>query len=171
MGCSAGGNLSIALIRYILDNPGVLPLPSALVALHPWCDLANSFEGQYDSSAYTCHATDHADSMFHGPIGYAIKAFAGKHDLKTNIYTSPASRHLEGKVSFKGFPRTFMNAGGGERLRDPTRLLRDRFIKDLGEENVTYVEPADVPHMYTAFFFMEPERSNTLTQIDEWIGH
>jgi acetyl esterase/lipase len=171
MGASAGGHLAIALTRYILDNPGVLPLPSALVALHPWGDLSNSFEGQYDSSAYTNHATDHADSMFYGPIGYATKAFIGPHDAKTNVYLAPASRYLEGKVSFKGFPRTFMNAGGKERLRDPTRLLRDRFIKDLGEENVTYIEPAEAGHMYTVFPFMEPERSDTLNQIDEWIGH
>ena len=171
MGCSAGGHLSITLIRYILDNPGVLPLPSALVLLHPWGDLSNSLEGQYDSSAYTNHATDHADSMFHGPIGYATKAFIGPHDAKTNVYLAPASRYLEGKVSFKGFPRTFMSAGGKERLRDPTRLLRDRFIKDLGKENVTYVEPAETAHMYTALPFMEPERSDTLKQIDEWIGH
>ena len=171
MGSSAGGHLAITLIRYILDNPGVLSLPSALVALHPWGDLSNSFEGQYDSSAYTNHATDHADSMFHGSLGYATKAFVGPHDAKTNVYLAPASRYLEDKVSFKGFPRTFMNAGGRERLRDPTRLLRDRFIKDLGEENVTYVEPAEAAHMYTALPFMEPERSDTLKQIDEWIGH
>jgi len=169
MGCSAGGHLGICLIRYILDNPGILPLPSALVALHPWADLSGSFEGQYDSSAYTNHATDHADSMFYGAPEYAMNAFVGPHDPKTNIYISPASRHLEGKVSFKGFPRTFMNAGGRERLRDPTRVLRDRFIKDLGEGNVTYVEPPEVAHMYTALTFMEPERGLTLRQIDEWI--
>lgn len=170
MGCSAGGHLSISLIRYILDNPGILPLPSALIALHPWCDLANSLEGEYDSSAYTNYATDHADSMFYGCIEYATKAFVGPHDAMTNVYISPGSRYLEGKVSFKGFPRTFMNAGGMERLRDTIRLLRDRFIDDIGEENVTYVEPPEVAHTYTAFPFMEPERSNTLKQIDEWIG-
>lgn len=86
MGCSAGGHLGITLVRYILDNPGVLPLPTALVALHPWCDLSRSFEGQYESSAYTNHATDHADSMFYGPIRYAIGAFVGPHDAKTNVY-------------------------------------------------------------------------------------
>jgi len=171
MGCSAGAHLAITLIRYILDNPGVLPLPSALVALHPWCDLSNSFEGQYDSSAYTNHATDHADSMFHTTLAYAAKAFTGPHDVQTNVYTAPASRYLEGKVSFKGFPRTFMNAGGRERLRDSIRLLRDRFIRDIGEENVTYVEPAEAAHGYTAFPFMEPERGDTLRQIDGWIGH
>ena len=171
VGSSAGGHLAITLIRYILDNPGVLPLPSALVALHPWGDLSNSFEGQYDSSAYTNYATDHADSIFHGTLGYATRAFVGPHDAKTNVYLAPASRYLEGKVSFEGFPRTFMNAGGRERFRDSTRLLRNRFIKDLGEENVTYVEPAEAVHMYAAFPFMEPERSNTLKQIDEWIGH
>ena len=171
MGCSAGGNLAIALVRYILDNPGVLPLPPAIVALHPWGDLSSSFQGQYDSSAYTNHATDHADSMFYGPIEYAVKAFVGPHDAKTNVYIAPGSQYLEGKVSFKGFPRTFMSAGGKERLRDTIRLLRDRFIKDLGEENVTYIEPAETVHMYTAFPFMEPERSDTFRQIDEWIGN
>ena len=109
--------------------------------------------------------------MFYGPIEYAVKAFVGPHDAKTNVYIAPASRYLEGKVSFKGFPRIFMIAGGKERLRDPTRLLRDRVIKDLGEENVTYIEPAEVTHMCTALPFMEPERSNTLKQVDEWIGH
>jgi acetyl esterase/lipase len=171
MGCSAGGHLSISLTRYLLDNPGVLPPPSGLITLHPWCDLSNSFEGQYDSSAYTNHATDHADTIFHGCLGYATKAFVGPHDAKTNVYISPASQYLEGKVSFKGFPRIFMNAGGKERLRDSIRLLRDRCIKDLGEENVTYVEPAEVVHMYTALPFMEPERGETLKQIDEWIGN
>lgn len=170
MGCSAGGHLAISLVRYILDNPGILPVPSGIIALHPWCDLSNSFQDQYDSSAYTNHATDHADSMFYGCLGYATKAFVGPHDAKTNVYIAPASRYLEGKVSFKGFPRTFMNAGGRERMRDTIRLLRDRFIDDLGEENVTYVEPPEAPHTYTALAFIEPERGDTLKQIDEWIG-
>lgn len=170
MGCSAGGHLSICLARYILDNPGVLPLPSGLIALHPWCDLSDSFQGQYDSSAYTNHATDHADSMFGSCLGYATKAFAGPHDPKTNVYISPASRYLEGKVSFKRFPRMFINAGGRERMRDTIRLLRDRVIEDIGEKNVTYVEPPETAHTYTALPFMEPERSDTLKQIDEWIG-
>ena len=171
MGCSAGGHLAISLARYILDNPGVLPVPSALIALHPLGDMSNSFEGEYESSAYTNHATDHADSMFGGCVGYSTKAFVGPHEAKTNVYLSPASLYLEGKVSFKGFPRVFMNAGGKERMRDMIRVLRDRVVKDIGEKKVTYVEPAEVTHTYTALPFMEPERSDTLKKIDEWIGN
>ena len=41
-GDSCGGNLTVALLRYIAENPGILPQPSAAVLYSPWLDLTSA---------------------------------------------------------------------------------------------------------------------------------
>lgn len=41
-GDSCGGNLVVALLRYIADNPGILPQPSTAVLCSPWLDLTSA---------------------------------------------------------------------------------------------------------------------------------
>lgn len=85
----------------------------------------------------------------------------------TNRYLSPASPHPDLKVSFAGFPRTFIAAGEVEYLLPAIKILRDRMVRDLGEDAVVYFEAVDAPHDYMVFK-LQPETRLTLEAIARW---
>ena len=158
-GDSAGGNLTLALARYLVENSGVTDVllpnpPGGLLLLSPWTDFSDSHDLPGSSSLTNKgdvfeDLTDKA-----GVAYYAKRAFLGPYGLgmaATNRYISPASLHPLAHASFIGFPRTFIQAGGAERLLDQIRTLRDKMVADIGEDNVTYYEGADAIHDYIAF--------------------
>ncbi|KAI0699540.1 Alpha/Beta hydrolase protein [Cytidiella melzeri] len=174
-GDSAGGNLALALARYLLDNQGRTDItipraPAALILNSPWVDLGPE-PSDSSSSIYTNKDTDYLylagpgytflTGNFFGNLGYS----AGY----TNRYISPASQSpCMGPISFKGFPRTFISSGGAEVLRDQIRVLRDRMEDDLGS-NLKYTEASDAWHDFLAFPEVEPERSEVLHLIADWL--
>lgn len=174
-GDSAGGNLAHAVTRYLIEHknvPGVtLPdPPGALVLLSPWVDLSTSHEVP-GSSAETCAPSDYIQPVKRG-IYYAKDAFLGPLGAGAamhNKYVSPASLHPALSVDFKGFPRTFIVAGGAEVLLDQIRTFRDRMAKDLDSENLKYLEAKDGIHDYLVFEWHEPERTDALRQIAKWV--
>lgn len=186
-GDSAGGNLALALIRYLIEHANTainLPSPpSALILLSPWCDLGHSHFGP-DSSASTCVDSDYIyvpDGENFYKHRYVVGAFTGPHGIgaaNTNVYISPASLKLPQKADFSGFPRTFIVAGGAEVLRDQIRTLRDKMVGDLGEGDglskdegkVRYHEAPDGIHDYLVFSWHEPERTETLRLIAKWVA-
>ena len=94
---------------------------------------------------------------------------AGFEGAKTNPYISPAGQTPELQdVSFVGFPRTFITAGGCEEMRDQIRVLADRMTRDLGS-SVVYYEMADAVHAVLALPWFEPERTEALKKIAAWI--
>jgi acetyl esterase/lipase len=181
-GDSAGGNLALALSRFLVEHQMAegdvrLPAPpSAMLLVCPWTDLGQSHNvpgGSY---------VEFVNSDFLVPeiaMTYA-RAFLGPHGMdegEVNIYISPASVHPSMKVSFVGFPRTFILAGGAEILFDQIKTLRDKMVKDLGEDDgtagsgkVTYFEAKDGVHDYPMFWWHEPERGESLKAIGEWIS-
>ncbi|KAF9465001.1 Alpha/Beta hydrolase protein [Collybia nuda] len=176
-GDSAGGNLAHALTRYLIeykDTPGVnLPAPAgALILLSPWMDLSTSHEVP-GSSAETCAPSDYIRPIEKG-IHYAKDAFLGPLGIGAashNKYISPASLHPSMTVDFKGFPRTFIVAGGAEVLLDQIRTFRERMAKDLDDKHLKYVEAEDGIHDYLVFEWHEPERTDTLKQIGKWVDN
>jgi acetyl esterase/lipase len=169
-GDSAGGNLALALTRYLVEYPSAdLPLPGALLLFSPWCDLgtSHSYPG---SSYYTCRESDYIsipDNGFH----YSPIAFTGPFGLgaaEINPYISPASTHISA-ISFANFPKTFISAGAAELLLDSIRTLHKRMAKDMGDANVTYLEAADSVHDFIILGKgQEPERGETLMAIATW---
>ena len=101
-----------------------------------------------------------------------MEAFLGPLGLEgaeTIGYMSPAGQTPVLKhVSFAGFPRTFITAGGCEILRDQIRVLNERLTRDLGKE-VVYHEMPDAVHDVLVFPWFEPERSEALQKIAAWI--
>jgi acetyl esterase/lipase len=89
----------------------------------------------------------------------------------TNPYISPAS--LGVSTHFKGFPRTFIVAGGAERLYHSIISLKTRMVADMGEGcgegQITYYEASDAVHDYLMFSWHEPERTNTFHAISKWL--
>lgn len=175
-GDSAGGNLALALVRYLVENlqtssGTVIPRPpAALMLLSPWVDLHPDMTDR-ESSMHTNAASDLVGALI-PPDGRAVVNFLGPHGTSaawTNPYISPASTHPSmPPVSFAGFPRTFILNGGAEVLRDQIRVLRDRMQACSGV-SVAYAEFQDAWHDFVVWEDFEPERSEALAMIEEWV--
>lgn len=175
-GDSAGGLLAIGLLRYLAET-NILQTPGGFLGLSSTCDISRSHLSNPDSSLLS--APDGIGLLNEGFLGWGLKAFAGSlHESledgpELNPYFGPASIHpaMEDKVSFKGFPRTFLSYGGAERLRDPNRVLGRRMKRDLGEDKVTILESADAIHDFITSVWYEPARSEALLAIGSWVDN
>jgi acetyl esterase/lipase len=179
-GDSAGGNLALALTRYLVEYQSVphidLPAPpNALILLSPWCDVGTSHDAPESSSFLK------SDVLRNSEGDDNKEAFLGPHGLgaaEINRYISPASLHPSITLDFKGFPRTFITAGGAELLLDQIRVLKERMVNDLGEGNgmhegegkVRYYEAKDAVHDCLLFTWHEPEREETFREIAKWVS-
>ncbi|KAG7098676.1 hypothetical protein E1B28_000590 [Marasmius oreades] len=177
-GDSAGGNLAQALTRYLVEyKDAIKPLgpPSALILLSPWVDINHTHHGQ-DSSLIRNLPSDYLgiSAERNHSSGYAGHAFTGPHGLgfaDRNPYISPASLKLgDEDVSFTGFPKTFLAVGGAEVLYDQIHTLKERMVRSLGVGKVRWYVAEDGVHDYVALPIHEPERTETLKAIAEWLA-
>ncbi|KAI0041520.1 alpha/beta-hydrolase [Auriscalpium vulgare] len=170
-GDSAGGDIAYALARYVVVNtlPG-LPAPGAALLLSPTVDWAVTHDGPQSSMVRNTRS-DFVHAIF--TSGYTVRALVGRlppDAVATNAWISPASRRLAAPEGlFAGFPRTCIVAGGAEMTLDPMRTLRDRMVKDMGDEAVVYIEVADSAHDFLTAAWHEPERTNTFKEVGEWL--
>lgn len=183
VGDSAGGNLALALTRYLVENRDTkfetpLPLPPGHIILYsPLTDLSYSHYKPGSSAAFGAWDLI-PDPRSNASFQYAVDAFLGPHGktaAENSRYISPASLlpSMEA-ASFKGFPKTFICSGGAETLLDQIRTLKDRMVDDMGEGDgagqVVYYEALDAVHDYLAIRLWEPERSKTLRRIANWLS-
>lgn len=174
VGDSAGGNLGLALTRYLAEHKGIVPnlpdVPGALVLLSPWADMSGSHSSPA-SSVYKHSASDYIIIPGGPYTPDAPRAFIepfGPDFAKQTPYISPASKYLT-DVSFDGFPRTFITAGDAEVLLDQIRTLQERMKVQLGEEKVVYFEVKDAFHDWLTITLAEPWRSDTLRAISRFV--
>jgi len=167
VGDSAGGNLALALTRYLLSNrveqPKLPKIPGALILHSPWTDVSEQFIDNPDPQSSQALNVDR-DWLAPTNSGFpraCAEAFLGGRPEHVelaywNPYISPASPVFLGltsdsptrTISFKGFPRTFIDNGGFETLCDQTHRLGDAMVEDLGEEMVVYNEVDGATHDY-----------------------
>ncbi|KAG6330017.1 hypothetical protein ID866_9073 [Astraeus odoratus] len=180
-GDSAGGNLALALIRYLRDYQDYHPnlrlprLPAGLLLLSPWADLGRSHEGPNTSLA-NFYSTDYTGSRGVERVSYSKRAFLGPFGFglaERCEYISPASLNPYVRARFKGFPRTLICSGGAEPLLDSIRTLWWKMERDMGPGisagQVSYYEAEDSLHDHVIFPWHEPENGQTLAGIAEWI--
>ena len=174
VGDSAGGNLALALTRYLVEHkPGLLNPPGSLVLLSPWTDISDSH--YTPGTSYNYGEFDIVPLISTSPCAaWAVKSFLGPHGMQAaekSRYLSPACRFasLE-EVSFKDFPRSYITAGGAETFLDQIITLKQRMVNDMGEEAVVYEELKDGIHDHLLFGFWEPERTETLKNIAAWLA-
>lgn len=175
-GESAGGNLALALTRYLVENQGradvtIPPPPGCLILLSPWVDLGPAPEDPMSSlhanipSDFINMATPNTrvvNGYIFGPLGESAGV--------SNRFISPASTAPSMEpISFVGFPRTLIFCGGAEVLRDQIHVLHKRMETDLGTEVVRFVEMPDGVHAFVVFPWHEPERTEALNIISHWI--
>lgn len=174
-GDSAGGNLALALARYLVEYSDRTELPSppsSLILSSPWVDVSSSHDGS--SSSLSTFNMDYLGDLNTGRGLYSRQAFVGPHGMGAasyNRYISPASLSIS--THFRGFPRTFLIAGGAEQLYDSIVTLKNRMVADMGEGHgegqVAYYEAPDAVHDYLAILWHEPERTDTLKAISKWL--
>lgn len=178
-GDSAGGNLALSFIRYLVDHSSSpdfsLPVPGALFLSSPWADLSDSY-----FHLVPPHAR-HADYLVlptptvEGWLPHAARIYGGKvskTELAQNPYLSPASRRISTDKAagmFKGFPTTFISVGGAEVFRTAIETLRERMVEDLGEEKFVFDEVPDAVHCFPAFSWCEPESGQALERAARWV--
>ncbi|KAG8925151.1 hypothetical protein FRC03_009103 [Tulasnella sp. 419] len=185
-GDSAGGNLAVALMRHLIQlNSPTLRKPGALFLASPSVDMSDSHTSRPDpgNSAKVNRDADIVnEAILNSFFRYMRTSYAGPSPnrdelLKSEPFVSPASLYLKKtKGLFKGFPRTFIVAGGSEYFRDEVRTLRDRIKADTeinknsdSEEWVTYMEPPHAIHDFVSFGFHSPEREAVLKRLGDWL--
>ena len=176
-GDSAGANLALALTRYLVENQnkGIAGLPAppeALILNSPWVDLTGS-DHREGSAVLVNRGVDFLDVTTAEFLGW-IRNFVGsteghRKEGAYNRYISPAAQIPEMEhLSFAGFPRTIITAGGHETLHDQVMILKDRMQRDLGDR-LAYHEMTEAPHNPLVIPWFEPERSEGLLRVSKWI--
>ena len=180
-GDSAGGNLALALVRYLVETRADsafhhIPIPApplGLALLSPWCDLGDSHMGP-NSSAVVNSASDYL-LPFDSPLFvYARSNYCHilgfPEGANTSRYLSPASIHPRVEsVSFNGFPKTFITYGDAELLLDQCVTLEKMMIADLGKENVFVHAVKDACHDIMLAPWWDPEYSECFGAFGQWL--
>lgn len=175
VGDSAGGNLALALTRYLVENKNTpkvsLPAPPGhLILLSPWADLTTSHD--WPGSSTHSNTADYLEFHHSGRGLYSKLAFLGPFGLGFafhNRYISPASLFpSDSEAHFGGFPRTFIATGTAERMYDATRTLERKMAAEMGEGQVTYCEGKDAVHDFLVFTW-HPCRPAALKAIQQWL--
>ena len=192
-GSSAGGNLALALVRYLVENQRhqrdfIPPLPAPpgnLLLICPWADLSNSHidthmalippDEKHRLVGSACaNDMDILDDSYAGRYPpYGVLAYVGPFGLGValgNRYISPASLIPFVRARFRGFPCTFIVSGGAERFLDQIRTLRDRMTRDMGEGQVTYHEEADGIHGFLTSPFHPGGCAALNVAIRDWLA-
>ena len=174
-GDSAGGNLALALARYVIETRFPhLPPPGGLLLSSPLADMSFS-----RSKTGSSHFLNSESDIFDPPrelFTYMVDAYIGEMDsdeTKYNKYLSPISELVvsanadeDGKL-FSGFPRSYIMGGGAEAMFDDIVALAER-MKDDGVDVVTDFPP-DAVHGYPMFSWHEPERTETFVKCAAWL--
>lgn len=171
-GDSAGGHLSINLVLYLVRSQFKdLPPPGSLLMLSPTVDWARTHDKDASCSMQRNFRSDYVHTVL--ACGYTARALLGslpQSELASNVYLSPSSLTLQYQQGFYGgFPPTCIIAGDAEVTLDPMRTIRDRLLADNGSAKITYHEYSDAIHDWLYLTMFEPQRSNALKDIEQWI--
>lgn len=182
-GDSAGGNLVLALTRYLRDNPQIgLGLPGGLLLISPWCDLAGTYleKPKYGVSAINhVKNSDYLSGDFYSPystVQYGFRSLIGNippEEARKIAYINPSSLELDEEYTatmFEGFPPTYIVYGGAEVLVDEIRTLYERMSKSLGADRVNKDEVPDAIHDFAVLEIWEPEWSQSHKRIASWLS-
>jgi acetyl esterase/lipase len=185
-GDSAGGNIALALVRYIIESRLLnLPPPGGLIAASPKTDFSFSRAGTNSSHCLNAGSdifdippNVHPSFFTNSPPG----AYIGEMDpeeMKHNRYLSPSSKFViplksdvgEDTKLFSRFPRSYIIGGGAEHMFDDIVALAER-MKDDGVDVATDFPP-DAVHAHFTFTWHEPERTESFIKCAAWLddGH
>ncbi|KZO89700.1 alpha/beta-hydrolase [Calocera viscosa TUFC12733] len=184
-GDSAGGNLALALVKYLVEVDQLGALLAGLVLLSPWSDMTDSHHSPACSLVRN-YRTDYILGLEAGMGTYSVHAFC-RHVSPWSAWVSPAAKRpspagaastigTEGEAAaaakypegtFLHWPRTLLLPGEREMIIDEIRTLRTRMERD--GVPLTYREWDGCPHDFLSFWFMEPERTEAVRFVCRWV--
>lgn len=129
-GDSAGGNLVVALLRYIPDNPGVLPQPSAAILCSPWLDL-DSARDPANMDTHRNSATDYVPGNF---VAWGANAYVPASMHGADPYISPRNHPFRTKTPL------WVCVGGVEIMCDQGVGFAEN-MKAMGNSVKIHIEP------------------------------
>ncbi|KZT50716.1 alpha/beta-hydrolase [Calocera cornea HHB12733] len=143
LGDSAGGNLVMALARYLLYEEQVKL--GGIILLSAWLDVSGSHSNPGISRFDNKKADYLGDEVEPGSYDY-LAFLGGPEDCMSPemAYISPSCRNIE--PEFEGFPRTFISVGDNEQFLDEGKMLADRMRRYLSREQVVLDITPAVPH-------------------------
>lgn len=170
-GDSAGGNLAVALVRYLaVSGLPSLPPPGGLFIASPSGDWGFSHLGR-GSSLRRYENTDWVHGFIGGYCRRALLGYLPESEADTNAWISPSSLALPAadvEGLFKGFPPTLIQVGEVEMTLDQVRTMRDRMRKDIGEK-LRYVEVKDGTHVLLSLPWYGEEKARTYGEVKQWM--
>ncbi|GAA5916578.1 hypothetical protein JCM6882_002548 [Rhodosporidiobolus microsporus] len=167
IGDSAGGNIVLALARWLRDEKK-LPQAGGMLLLSPWCDPSHSFPHSTTSYVPRPNPEDYlADEP--GARRLLVTSLLGSkpHSFLSSPYLSPASQ-LGPHGSFASFPPAFIHYGDAERLEEEIESL----IRGMKRDGVPLLEvektPDAVHDVLMVRFWNEDVRRGIYDRIAEW---
>ncbi|THH16135.1 hypothetical protein EW146_g4456 [Bondarzewia mesenterica] len=191
IGDSAGGNLILALARWIRDQ-GVLPAPDGMLLLSPSCDPSHTLPQVPASYRPRPHASTDYLLDTAEPRAVLQRAFLGHHpaEMVYSPYISPASdwvlsvfhntqcegiartnpfiRAPEGHGLFTSFPRALVVVGDAERLEREIIAMERGMERDGVRVRLVWV-PDGVHDVLIMKYWDENVREEVWRQIRMWI--
>ena len=151
-GDSAGGNLAMTLMRYLVEHEEVMPLPRAVLLWSPWLDLAVNFTTLQRNPHFK---TDYIPSSF---VRWATRAYLG--DLPaSHPYASPCGNEFATPVPI------FLHTCTEELLHDEHIKFAHSMMNIPGNRLKIFPTPL-APHDIFAAGQILGFKHETLTAID-----
>lgn len=167
IGDSAGGNIVLALARWIRDEKKTAA-PGGLLLLSPWCDPSHSFPESTTSYVSRPNPEDYlADDPTARRLLITSLLGTKPHSYLTSPYVSPASQ-LGTHGSFDGFPPAFVHYGDAERLEQEIESLINGLQRD-GVPTVVEKTKDAVHDILMVRFWNEEVRKAIYDRIGGWL--
>ncbi|KAM4065403.1 alpha/beta hydrolase fold domain-containing protein [Hirsutella rhossiliensis] len=136
-GDSAGGNLVLALLRYLEDSPSSsLPLPGGAIIWSPWVHITAHAGRDYDNSRHS-----RSDLLIGPLLQWGAESFLpqGQVSKDTEAYTSPLHH------PFKLSTPLFIHAGAAEAFHDDIKSFAEEMAQVNGHRVQFHATPL-APH-------------------------
>lgn len=151
-GDSAGGNLTLAVTRKLIDIG--MPAPASICAISPWCALYELKEYFWDNDN---------DPMLPGNrIQEAGEMYAGKNISTKDPRVSPM--HMK----FDGFPPSMFTVGSKEVLYNSIVKTFYNLKKDTCDDTSLFMEYEGCSHVFQIFYGIVPEAKHSIIDISNF---
>lgn len=144
-GDSAGGNVAVALARYLQDSQTKLPLPRGVAVFSPWIHVTKTAGKDYDQENHSRADVLHSSVLQWGADVYRPQ---GQLSPETEAYISPLHHPFELSVPL------YVQAGSAEGMHDQIRSFSEEMASISGNRVLfrsTPLAPHNLPFCHDQF--------------------
>lgn len=136
-GDSAGGNVALALLRYLETNTTELPLPSAVITWSPWVEMPSNSGPKFDAQP-----NSHKDMLSGAILQWGADSYrpASILDEEVEAMVNPLHHPFKTRVPI------FLHAGSNEGFCATIKEFSQEMAALNGQERIKYHETPLAPH-------------------------